>query len=477
MIQLSNLMRVIFFLLTAGLAIAAPPAVDGPAVDPSAQAPATASRDEIPAEALRADLDHWLTTVEAVHPDPYRYTSREAFRGRVEALRDRLDEPMTRRAFYVEMAQLAASLQDGHTRVDWPRRDFVRDVRRGARVMPFNVEHRPQSVRIREACPEAEALGGAVLSAVGDLPATALHDTLQTLVGGTAQYREASVDRGAPLLAWAMGFDGPFRVVTRRAGSGEHTDTLRGVGLSGVQSCLAPDQGGPVTFDRVDAGGGRTAGVLTVNALKQPSRIELGVAAALQDVEARPVDGLIIDLRGNAGGTLASGVHVLAPLTRDPVRFTRSKAWKVSDAYKEHLRRQGNDDHPYLKARTGKTMDVGYDPERLSWSGPRYDGRVVVLIGPRTFSAAVKLADALQHYAGATLVGEETGGRPTGFGEGYPFRLPNSGLSAMASTAFFVRLNGHDPDDGGLHPDVRVPASPVIGTDLTLQTALQIAVR
>jgi hypothetical protein len=55
--------------------------------------------------------------------------------------------------------------------------------------------------------------------------------------------------------------------------------------------------------------------------------------------------------------------------------------------------------------------------------------------------------------AGAQLVGEDTGGGASGFGEVVPFTLPNSGVSGQVSTRRFEL-----PDAPGtrLEPDVRV---------------------
>jgi C-terminal processing protease CtpA/Prc len=193
---------------------------------------------------------------------------------------------------------------------------------------------------------------------------------------------------------------------------------------------------------------------------------------ALRSVQADPVDGIVIDLRENHGGATQAAVHLLAPFTRQRVKLTRQKSWKISDTYKAHLRRQGLDGSGYLRARSGKVIDIEYDAEALPEARYRFDGPVSMVVGARTFSSAVKLADAAQHYGIATIIGSETGGRPSSFGEGYRFRLPNSNLQAMASTAYFVRLNGRESDRGVI-PDVVVPDVTVGTTDLALQTAIQ----
>lgn len=425
---------------------------------------------------MQADLRHLVETIEAVHPDPYRYTSRRAIRQTFDAAVARLQEPASVRAFYVEAARLAAAFGDGHTRVDWPRSVFVRSMRRGDTVLPIQVERRADAVHIRTGCADAREMEGRTLAVVADRAAVRLHDDLQALVSGPQRYRAAQVDANFPFLAWSLGLSAPYRVVTRARGtSGESAriDTVGGLRMLQVRSCLSDKRGAPVRFERVEAGD-ETVAVLTVRSLAPSRRARAAIRRAFRAMATESIDGLVVDLRDNPGGATRMAVPILAPLTDDPILFTRRKSWKISDAYKDELRRRGADeDDGYLRARSGRVIDVDYDPKPLPEPPHRFDGPVAFVVGPRTFSSAVKLADAAQHYGLATIVGTETGGRPSSFGEGYRFDLPNSGLQAMASTAHFLRLNGED-DGRGVVPDLRVPPLHVGDTDVALQAAVQV---
>ena len=69
--------------------------------------------------------------------------------------------------------------------------------------------------------------------------------------------------------------------------------------------------------------------------------------------------------------------------------------------------------------------------------------RLYVLIGPRTFSAA--LANAVDFKkAGATLVGEPIGARPNSYSENDEMTLPNSKLVISYSTRYYEFLPGTD---------------------------------
>jgi C-terminal processing protease CtpA/Prc len=98
-------------------------------------------------------------------------------------------------------------------------------------------------------------------------------------------------------------------------------------------------------------------------------------------------------------------------------------------------------------------------PEAHASRDPTFSGQVCVLIGPATFSSAADLADGIKTYNLATLIGEETGGRPNTFGEVYYFRTPNTGFLVGVSSAQFVRANGDTTDQRGVMPDIEIKRS------------------
>jgi len=64
------------------------------------------------------------------------------------------------------------------------------------------------------------------------------------------------------------------------------------------------------------------------------------------------------------------------------------------------------------------------------------DGRVFVLVGPSTFSAALHTAAMLKAYGGdqVTLAGEPMGDHSAFWSDGRPTKLPNSGISVRPAT-------------------------------------------
>ena len=92
-------------------ALAAAPATTIPAL-PSPQA--LGPDDLIDPASMRADLDWLIATLIEVGVAPFRTSSQPEFRRRATILRDSLATALPLRTFYLEVAALFASLNDGH---------------------------------------------------------------------------------------------------------------------------------------------------------------------------------------------------------------------------------------------------------------------------------------------------------------------------------------------------------------------------
>ena len=112
--------------------------------------------------------------------------------------------------------------------------------------------------------------------------------------------------------------------------------------------------------------------------------------------------------------------------------------------------------------------------------GPRFAGRLVVLIDATNSSATFQFAQTVKTAKLGVLVGEPTGGNRRGINGGAYFfaRLPDSGIE------FDIPLIGTFPDaprpDAGIEPDVRVPvtaAAIAAGRDEALDRALALVGR
>jgi len=462
-------------LLTCGLTVALL-VLSGARIG-SAQTPSSASRalsgapdpfETFAPDVLHSDVHTLIDVFETVHPDLYHSVARPTLQRRVDSLHAAIDEPMTRRAFAVALSRLAASIGDGHTRVDFPADAFAYEARGGAITFPATVQQTSDGLFIDRSCGSSPVLRpGSRLRAINGRDAAHLFAEIQRVVSGSDRYRQAVAGDRFPYLLWAHGIVAPFRAVLTTPDGETQTATIDGIGFAPVRTCLSGGTRPAFRFDRRGA-----VGILTLHHLRHPERFRSFLASVADSLARRPVEGLVLDLRGNPGGRSSVAKMMLSALTDEPVRLVARKDWKVSAPVQDRLRHADGNYDRYLSTKPGRILSIDYPQEPLPAGPLTADVPVAVLIGPRTFSNAATLAAAVRTHNLATLVGQETGGRASRFGEGHPFRLPHTGLRAMVSSAFLVGPGEDASRQRGVAPDLPVPASPDLDTDLALGVAI-----
>ena len=142
------------------------------------------------------------------------------------------------------------------------------------------------------------------------------------------------------------------------------------------------------------------------------------VQQALEELQDKNIEGLLLDLRNNSGGLVSSGLAVADDfLSGGTIVETRN--------------RDGIDD-----AITANTSTL-------------YDGPMLTLVNGGTASASEILAGALQDNGRSTLLGHQT------FGKGLIQTLTNlsDGSGLAVTVAGYVTPSGHDIQGEGIAPD------------------------
>ena len=376
---------------------------------------ATSARDN----GWRADVDALLAARERLHPDPWHGMARETWLAAADEVKARIPS-LTDDQVLVELVRLATmpgvTGREGHTGI------FPFIPGSGTHEFPIRLWQFSDGLVITAARVPYEDLIGARIEAIDGRPIAEVLALVEPL---------APRDNASTLLAYTPLY---LRVSELLAGLGVIQDatsaTFTVVDPSGlrrdvrIEPIAAEDDvawhgGAPLELPADDALWLRdthealwwryldASRTLYVQYDEVRSGIDGVADAILARVRQGHVDRVVVDLRRNGGGDNTTYGHLLAVL-QDPAI-----------------------DRP---------------------------GRLTVLIGRLTFSAAANFATELERTTGARFAGEAMGGSPNVYGDVRRVDLPYGSQAVFVATRYHMKSTPDDPRTT-IEPDLPIPYS------------------
>ncbi|MBT1063776.1 carboxy terminal-processing peptidase [Bowmanella sp. Y26] len=176
---------------------------------------------------------------------------------------------------------------------------------------------------------------------------------------------------------------------------------------------------------------GQKLGVISIPSFY--NNLHEDVRKELDSLKSENVEGVIVDLRGNGGGSLTEATQLTGLfIDKGPVVQIRDSAGRIREE-------RDNDGIVY------------------------YDGPLTVLVDRYSASASEIFAAAMQDYGRALIVGEQTFGKGTvqqhrGLGRIYDL-YDNPLGSVQITIAKFYRINGGSTQHKGVVPDILFPSA------------------
>lgn len=401
-------------------------------------------------EDMRYDLDELFHRIETTHPNPYAKQSKAETDLERQKIHDELDHPMTMFDFYNKVAPLVVSLGDFHTQVILPS-DIFGGSPSKEKFLPLEVQFSGERgfilinyTGIPEIQPGTELLTINSMTIASIQSESLLHNL---------RYYPFSV------AFWILKGSLPeYHIEILRP---EETIpvklTIPGLTAAEFDQNAVPAETKswePVTYSKIPQ---ESTGILTVNTFGEIGPL---LTPIFEQIQKDGVQHLIIDMRLNGGGKY----EVVDSL----MDFLTNKSYKhCSKSYEAPFKGYG----------AGAPREVACELIQPFNAAERFQGKLYLLIGTQTNSAAITFATILQDYDLATLVGEETydgasycanivlGGTP----------LPRTGLMYTLSKTCYVRPSGV-LDDNPVIPDINVKIpieDQIAGRDPVLEYTLE----
>ena len=371
------------------------------------------------ADGLRADLDAMLDARDTIHPDGWHGMARADWVAAADDFAARASS-MSHDQHLVELARLAAmpswNGRDGHTGI------FPFTPEDGTLLYPLRWWEFSDGLVITAARPPYEDLVGSRVEAIAERPIDEVRELVEPL---------APRDNPSNLKAFGLLY---LRV----------SNLLAGLGVI--------DEAGPTEFTLVDRDGNRRDVQIEPTTPFVDDDWDSGLPHRLAATDApwlRDQDTTLWWTFLEDSGTLfAQFNHVRGDAT-EVISELRERAHENDvERVVIDLRHNSGGDNTTLPSIELALRDPAIDRP----------GRLFVIIGRVTFSAAANFATDIEGATSVTFAGEPMGGSPNLYGDTRPVALPASGQTLYMAARYWERST---PDD------TRITIEPDIPVDLS----------
>lgn len=431
-----------------------------------------------PAEAVE-DAVFLRDRIESVHPNPYFAFDRKSAETDFGKIIQKLKSRKTVRILelYRNLAPFVASFRDGHTSLSI-HREFRSNHEETGRIFPVLVDISGENITVLSSLTGSIPEPGSEIISINGIESAKIVEDASELIGADRKsFIEAKISHNFPIYLWALyEFSGVYGLKYRTETGEEKTADLAGIPLSSYvekkdQIMEKREENWNLSFPKDDLA------LLTINTFAGNLENEFKnfVKSSFEQIENRGSQNLVIDLRDNGGGSTRLSDYLYSYVSGKPYRTFA----EVRIKYSEPVLRERTIINPItlfkVKVLGNRTIVHKNGFKKPPVRDYRFAGNLYVVTGPRTFSTAVDFAALIKDLEAGKIVGEETGGLASSYGDVFSCRLPNSGLRLGISYKYFLRPGGFD-DGRGVIPDIPIDSDPVKrvkGKDVVLDALLK----
>lgn len=460
--------------------------------------PAQDSVSDTTSRGLLRDVDVLERTYQALHPGIYRYNSEAELDAAYAELRREFSRDRTMADAYLAISRFLAKIKCGHTYANFFNQPDVvtKSLFDQPNKVPFTfrwinkVMVVTRDVSLEKTFPrgtEILSINGVTTRSIlsqlmryaradGSNDAKRIAD-LEVL--GGARYE--AFDVFFPLVYPSTSPSSTFKIRKPNAKTVETVTATLVLSATRLASATEASDNGPawsLSYPKSNVG------LLTMPTWAMYNRKwdwKAFLRSAFDELRAKSVPNLVIDLRGNEGGD-SVGDFILPQIITEKVisenyqRYTRYRT--VPQVLRENLSTWDSSFYDWGKSAqpdpNGFFKLTRFDDLRGSVISPSktpYQGKLFLLVGPENSSATFEFAYQVQRLKLGTLVGRPTGGNLRGINGGAFFflTLPNSKIEV--DVPLIAQFFPQKRPDRGVQPDVVVAptlASVVEGRDIEL---------
>ena len=405
------------------------------------------------------DLDYLVNRLEEVHPNIYYHLSEKEAEKKLNKIRERLTEKDNWNSFEIFklFSPFVASFKDGHTYLSI-NNQFKDYYNKGGEIFPFDIKFIEDDVLIYNNYSKQDIEKDTRILSVNGIPINEIIDTVKACISSeNNSYAKAIMERNLPIYMWALfDFNGHYNLLLKGSNGYEYDVKLEGVNKE-ARSKNTPEPKNENWSLHFPVEGNA---YLIINTFSGSLRnaFERDIDKYFEEINKRDIKNLFIDISENGGGNTDLAKYLYEYCNDQPYSLFSEVRMKYSDyAFKNRSNsftklyyrlKKNEDDMLVFNSTIVEPKDRNH----------RFNGNLYVITSNFTFSTATDFAAIVKDHQAGKIIGEETGGLASCYGDIISDKLPNSKLLFGISYKYFLRPAGFDNGKGVL-PDIEMDIS------------------
>lgn len=433
---------------------------------------------------VQADLKVFRESLEAFHPELYRYQTWEDFLQQLNVLETGIKQPLSQREFYQKMLPLLGSIKDGHLKWIVQGKDqyypFFED-----QLFPVQVHVDKDQVLV------LRNLGNETLPALAKITSIngqSIQQILTTLManstfgdGDSQGGKYFQLNRYFSAL-YANHFGVSERYSIGLEVDGKHSIVeVEGVNKDQIESAF-PSFQAPFSFEIKE----KKIAVMTIHRFfTYPGEEDFKrfLKESFSKIKAQGIQKLVLDLRGNEGGNEKWGIELYRYLATAPFSYYEKVTSRPNQklAFATRTSRLFKLANSFSKKKSNEFLFRFAPHGLIKPYSSAFQGELVILLDGQSFSVTTEFASRVKADGRAKFVGEETAGGAALNSSGFftIVTLPNSKIDLGIPRLGFHMANLPDSMNAkrGILPDLKAGLSAedkLSGKDSVMQLAIDL---
>jgi hypothetical protein len=429
---------------------------------------------KIPVNELVNDFKILKTTIQEIHPDLHRYTSKAIFDREFDSLLRTINANLTEVEFYQKISPLVALIKNGHTAIRLSDSYYNQ-----ISLLPLRLITIDKGIYVKaNFYDKTTEINGFEIIRINDIP---IEDIMRKIIpyvsldgfNEDAKYKAAVEDDLAYYYNYAFGQPEFFELTLRSPGDQKEIKKIvKGISNAEFNFQYSHDTPFPWTVKMVDT---LNTALLTIRSFnnfanKEDKQISFKsfLEQTFDEIKEQKVKNLIIDLRNNGGGELKNSILLYSYLTNNSFRFTKEieiatispPTYIQYTDYNKALKFDSFEPRNVIKRDSILILKNHFSMQENKPGDNSFTGNLYVIINGQTGSSAGSFAAYVHSEKRGKIIGEANSDNYTGFSAGVPviLTLPNSKIKIYIPLRKFTYAIGQD-NGMGVIPDYPFKAS------------------